>query len=123
MFMFYRRVFSDVKYFAYIVGVSEDLIFGIKILWIALREPLPRPICPVKFYNYGQKVKAQYEIDLPWMMDNFSSTLHKVCDHPKEVLERLPATLRMSMMTEEAKEGKIEKIAWTQSHHLHLQRK
>ena len=107
MYIFsFRRVFADVKFFAYIVGVSEELILGIKLRWIALRTPLPRPIDPVKFYNFGQKVKALYDRDLPWMKDNFSGTLHKVVDHPIEVLERLPHTLRMSMLTEEAKEGK-----------------
>ena len=90
---------------AFIVGVSEELILGIKLLWIAIREPLPRPLDPKKFYDFGQKVKATYDRDLPWMKDFFSSTLHKICDHPEEVLDRLPDTLRMGMMSEEAKEG------------------
>ena len=89
------------------IGVSVELIEGIKNLWIALREPLPRPIDVEKFYVFAQKVKAQYHSDLPWMKNFFSVTLHKVCDHPREVLQKLPNTLRISMLTEEPKEGRV----------------
>lgn len=90
------------------IGVSVKLIEGIRDLWIALREPLPRPLCPKKFFDFAQKVKAQYLHDLPWMKDSISPTLHKICDHPKKVLERLPDTLRISMLSEEPIEGNIE---------------
>ena len=50
-------------------------------------------------------MKAQYRTDLPWMKKDMSPTLHKVVDHPREVLARLPDTLRISMLTEEALEG------------------
>ena len=103
---FNRKVFLDTIYFAWIVGCSVELIDGLKILWIALREPLPRPLCPVKFYNFGQTVKSLYERDLEWMKKDIAPTLHKVWDHPREVLERVPDTLRISMMNEEPLEGK-----------------
>ena len=103
---FNRKVFLDTIYFAWIVGCSVELIDGLKILWIALREPLPRPLCPVKFYNFGQTVKSLYERDLEWMKKDISPTIHKVWDHPREVLERVPETLRISMMNEEPLEGK-----------------
>ena len=94
----WRRIFKDVKYFATICGVSEALIQMICDLWIALREPLPRPIDPEKLYNFGQKIKDQYDKDVPWMKNHFSTTLHKIIDHPREVLKRLPDTLRISML-------------------------
>ena len=96
----------DTVFFAWIVGCSVELLDGIKILWIALREPLPRPLDPLKFYNFAQTVKTLYERDLEWMKKDIAPTLHKVWDHPLEVLERVPDTLRISMMNEEPLEGK-----------------
>ena len=89
------------------MGVSIELITGLHNLWIALREPLPRPLCPTKFYNYAQSVKRIYERDLSWMIDDISPTLHKIWDHPKTVLEQIPETLRIWMMNEEPLEGEI----------------
>ena len=99
-------IFGNPKDFAELIGVSVELVQGINLLWIALREPLPRPLDTTKFYNFAQTVKARYERELPWMEDDFSPTLHKICDHPKEVIDRLPVTLHISMLNEEAKEGK-----------------
>ena len=52
-----------------------------------------------------QRVKSLYEAELPWMEDDQSPTLHKVWDHPREVLARLPDTLRLAMLEEGPLEG------------------
>ena len=74
-------------------------------MWDCLRIQTPRPLCPDKFYNMCQGVKDLYEAELSWMEDDQSPTLHKVWDHPREVLERLPDTLRIAMLEEGPLEG------------------
>ena len=77
-------------------------------MWIAIREDLPRPLDPVKFYNFSQGVKSRYEAEIPWMAEkDMSPTFHKIADHPKLVLEKLPETLRIWMFNEEAIECKL----------------
>ena len=100
-----RTIFKYVIELAYIVNVSVDLIQGIKDMWDCLRIQTPRPLCPDKFYNMCQRVKSLYEAELPWMEDDQSPTLHKVWDHPREVLARLPDTLRLAMLEEGPLEG------------------
>ena len=100
-----RTIFKYVIELAYIVNVSVDLIQGIKDMWNCLRIQTPRPLCPDKFYNMCQRVKSLYEAELPWMEDDQSPTLHKVWDHPREVLARLPDTLRLAMLEEGPLEG------------------
>ena len=100
-----RTIFKYVIELAYIVNVSVDLIQGIKDMWDCLRIQTPRPLCPNKFYNMCQRVKSLYEAELPWMEDDQSPTLHKVWDHPREVLARLPDTLRLAMLEEGPLEG------------------
>ena len=88
-----------------IIGVSKELLDGIHIMWIALREDLPRPLDPLKFYNFCQTVKARYQEELKWMKNDMSPTFHKVADHAQLVLASLPETLRIWMMSEEPLEG------------------
>ena len=70
-------------------------------LWLALRSHLPRPLDPVKFHNFGQEVKQRYLDELPWMRNDMNVTFHKIVDHSKEILEKIPDTLRISMFDEE----------------------
>ena len=82
-------------------------------MWIAIREDLPRPLDPIKFYNFSQGVKSRYEAELPWMAEkDMSPTFHKIADHPKLVLEKLPATLRIWMFNEEPLECKLNLLLY-----------
>lgn len=82
-------------------------------MWIAIREDLPRPLDPVKFYNFSQGVKSRYEAEIPWMAEkDMSPTFHKIADHPKLVLEKLPETLRIWMFNEEAIECKLDLLVY-----------
>ena len=51
------------------------------------------------------------------MKNDFCPTLHKICDHPDKVLERLPDTLRISMLSEEPIEGNHQFILDDSLHH------
>ena len=97
----FRVLLGDPEFFASLIGTSVDLVQGFSDIWLALRASLPRPLDPEKFYTFGQQVKAIYKAEVPWMAEkNMLVTFHKIVDHPREILERIPDTLRVSMLDE-----------------------
>ena len=94
--------------FARITGLPFELIHGFSTLWTALRVGLP--IDPVKFKAKSKEVKDLFYGLAPWLQ--MAPCLHKLLDHYHILLEYLPKTLTVSMLSEEASEGWL---AWLKS--------
>ena len=73
------------------------MVTGFINIWIAIRENLP--LCPEKFYQYCQRVKALYVQECPEYSLN-PSTL-KILDHLWLILKEMPSTLSIGMFSEE----------------------
>ena len=97
----YRTLLGDPAFFASLIGTSTELVQGFADLWLALRASLPRPLDPEKFYQFGQTVKALYKAEVSWMAEKCTNvTFHKIVDHPREILNQIPDTLRVAMLDE-----------------------
>ena len=56
-------MFQDPKFLAAQIGASEELVKGLINVWTAIKENLV--LCPKKFYDYCQTVKALYVEEFP----------------------------------------------------------
>ena len=92
---------SDPEEFADVLGLPRPLVRGVSTIWTALRVGLP--LCPAKFRAKCGDVKDLYYDFLPWA--EMAPCLHKVLDHYHVLLEHLPKTLTVSLLSEEGSEG------------------
>ena len=94
-----RDILSHPDEFADICQLPRELIRGFSTIWTALRIGLP--LCPEKFRAKCKEVK---DLLPSWAL--ICPTLHKVLDHYHVLLQKLPKTLTVSMLSEEAAEGR-----------------
>ena len=108
-----RTLFKNSIFFADLIGVDEDLVHRIYMIWIALTSALP--IDPKEFYNYCQETKDLYFEQCGWY--NMSPTLHKVLEHGHQILQLLPPTLTAGMLSEEPAEASNKDVKFFQKYH------
>ena len=108
-----RTLFKNSIFFADLIGVDEDLVHRIYMIWIALTSGLP--IDPAKFYHYCQETKDLYFEQCGWY--NMSPTLHKVLEHGHQILELLPPELTVGMLSEEPAEASNKDTKMFQKYH------
>ena len=87
-------------------GLSEELIIGIKNVWIAIRSHIH--FDDKKFFNMCQKVIQLYEEELPW--SEMNPTLHKILSHGHLYLQHMPETLTFGHFNEEPLESCHKRI-------------
>ena len=97
-----RDILSHPDEFADICQLPRELIRGFSTIWTALRIGLP--LCPEKFRAKCKEIKDILKRVVPWAL--ICPTLHKVLDHYHILLQKLPKTLTVSMLSEEAAEGR-----------------
>ena len=97
-----RDILSHPDEFADICQLPRELIRGFSTIWTALRIGLP--LCPEKFHAKCKEIKDILKRVVPWAL--ICPTLHKVLDHYHVLLQKLPKTLTVSMLSEEAAEGR-----------------
>ena len=110
-----RTLFKNSIFFADLIGVDEDLIHRIYMLWIALTSSLP--IDPRKFYDYCQETKDLYYEQCGWY--SMSPTLHKVLEHGHLILELIPPELTAGMLSEEPAEASNKDTKRFQKYHAY----
>ena len=94
-------------------GISEELVNGIYLCYIALSSKLP--ICPKKFKLFCQNLRFLYERDLPWCFMPVS--MHKVVEHSPEYLALIPPSITSGMLSEEGSESANKFLkAWQIDH-------
>ena len=93
--------------------VPVEFVKGFYVIWVALASRLP--ICPLKFQNYCDRIKAVYLENVSWYP--LSPTLHKVLEHGSQVLELFPDSLTSGMLSEEPAEASNKDVKKFQISH------
>ena len=109
-----RTLFKNSIFFADLIGVDEDLVHRIHMIWIALTSS-SIAIDPKKFQKYCQETKALYLQECGWY--NMSPTLHKVLEHGHQILELIPPELTVGMLSEEPAEASNKDTKMFQKYH------
>ena len=65
------------------LGSHESLLCIHTVLSILSGQGEALTLDPQKFYEFGQRVKAKYIEEVPWMKNNINVTFHKIVDHPR----------------------------------------
>ena len=102
----FREIFDNPIEFADILGLPRRLMTLFSVIWKALRCGLP--LDPVKFREKYAEFKKLYYDTIPWAY--MCPSMHKVVDHFHVLLNLMPKTLSVSMLSEEAAEGVLEKL-------------
>ena len=92
-----RSGFAMPDFAGEVFGFPSEIIKGFGDLWLALKSPIRIP--PAAFLAKAQELKRLYYEKLPWAI--MPPTLHKVIDHGHLFLEKVPATMSLSMFSEE----------------------
>ena len=100
----FRMLFDIPNEFADVLGLPRRLIQLFSTIWKALRVGLP--LDPYKFRDKCAEFKKLYYDTIPWA--EMCPSIHKVIDHFHVLLNMMPKTLTVSMLSEEAAEGFIK---------------
>ena len=108
-----RNVYKNSIYMADQVGVDEELIHRIYMVWIALA--CGEHLCPDKFGQYCDDTVQLYHQEAPWYP--MCASLHKVLVHAKDVIRLLPPEITAGMLSEEPAEASNKDIKNFEQHH------
>ena len=108
-----RKLFKNSLVFSEAIGVCDDLVYRLFIIWITITSGLP--ICPDKFDKYCKITKDLYHEECGWYP--MVPTLHKVLEHGGDILRLFPPELTAGMMSEEPAEASNKDVKEFQRNH------
>ena len=108
-----RKLFKNSIVFSDVIGVSEELVHRIFMVWIMITCGFP--ICPDKFDHYCKITKDLYHQECGWYP--MVPTLHKVLEHGGDILRLFPPELTAGMMSEEPAEASNKDVKEFQRNH------
>ena len=108
-----RNVFKNSIYLAEQIGVDEDLVHRIHMVWIALASG--EHLCADKFGRYCEDTIKLYHREAHWYP--MCASLHKVLVHAKDVIRLLPPEITAGMLSEEPAEASNKDVKNFEQHH------
>ena len=108
-----RNVYKNSIYMAQQIGVDEELVHKIHMIWIALA--CGEHLCPEKFGQYCDDTLQLYHQEAPWYPT--CPSLHKVLVHAKDVIRLLPPGITCGMLSEEPAEASNKDVKNFEKNH------
>ena len=108
-----RNVYKNSIYLAEQIGVDEDLVHRIHMIWIALASG--EHLCPDKFGKYCDDTLKLYHQEADWYPT--CPSLHKVLCHAKDVIRLLPPGITAGMLSEEPAEASNKDVKNFEKNH------
>ena len=105
-----RTMFRNSIFFAELIGVDEELVYRIHVIWIALASGLP--ICPFKFEKFCQETRKLWDKECGWYGP--CPSLHKVLEHGGEMIALFPPEITAGMLSEEPAECSNKDVKYIQ---------